>query len=179
MQMPRATPAAASPARASRSFTAADASGSWAWWPTPRWPPAGASPASFPAHWRSTKSPMPGLRRCTSSRRCTSEKQKWRSLPTVSLPFRAAPERSTSCSSNGRGRSLVFIGRLVASFNVNGYFDPLKEMTLRMVAEGFLHESYAGILAFTDDLDVLLTHLHSFVPPNRKWQTEASAKVQS
>jgi hypothetical protein len=43
----------------------------------------------------------------------------------------------------------------------------------------FLHETYADILAFTDDLDVLLTHFHSYAPPNRKWQTEGSAKVQS
>src|SRR5262245_64121044 len=64
-------------------------------------------------------------------------------------------------------------GKACGILNVNGYFDPLKEMTLRMVAEGFLHESYAGILAFTDDLDVLLTHLHSFVHLNRKWHTEA------
>src|SRR5262245_60102889 len=70
-------------------------------------------------------------------------------------------------------------GKACGILNVNGYFDPLKEMTARMVAEGFLHESYADILVFTDDLDVLLTHLHDYAPPNRKWQTAGSAKVQS
>jgi len=70
-------------------------------------------------------------------------------------------------------------GKACGILNVNGYFDPLKEMTSRMVAEGFLHESYADILVFTDDLDVLLTHLHDYAPPNRKWQTAGSAKVQS
>src|SRR5262249_40393344 len=66
-------------------------------------------------------------------------------------------------------------GKACGILNVNGYFDPLKEMTSRMVAEGFLHESYADILVFTDDLDVLLTHLHDYAPPNRKWQTAGSA----
>jgi hypothetical protein len=51
-------------------------------------------------------------------------------------------------------------------------------MTARMVAEGFLHKTYADILAVADDLDVLLTHFHGYAPPNRKWQT-GSAKVQS
>jgi len=69
-------------------------------------------------------------------------------------------------------------GKACGILNVNGYFDPLKEMTSRMVAEGFLHKTYADILAVTDDLDVLLTHFRSFAPPNRKWQTEGSAKVR-
>ena len=68
-------------------------------------------------------------------------------------------------------------GKPCGILNVNGYFDPLKEMTSRMVAEGFLHKTYADILAFTDDLDVLLKHFHSYAPPNRKWQTE-SAKAR-
>ena len=62
--------------------------------------------------------------------------------------------------------------------NVNGYFDPLKVMMLKMVTEGFLHQSHADILTFTDDLDVLLGKFRSYAPPLRKWQTDGAAKAQ-
>ena len=41
--------------------------------------------------------------------------------------------------------------------DVEGYFEPLRQMVERMVAEGFLHPDDARILMFRDDVDLLLT----------------------
>ena len=53
--------------------------------------------------------------------------------------------------------------------NVNGYFDPLKAMTARMVSEGFMQNSYADMLIFCNDLADLLARFADYRPPPRKW----------
>ncbi|MBM3530424.1 MAG: TIGR00730 family Rossman fold protein [Alphaproteobacteria bacterium] len=53
--------------------------------------------------------------------------------------------------------------------NVNGYFDPLEAMTMRMVTEGFMQSSYANMLIFSPDLADLLARFADYQPPQRKW----------
>jgi uncharacterized protein (TIGR00730 family) len=53
--------------------------------------------------------------------------------------------------------------------NVNGYFDPLEAMTRRMVSEGFMQDSYADMLIFSNDLNDLLARFAAYRPPQRKW----------
>jgi uncharacterized protein (TIGR00730 family) len=59
--------------------------------------------------------------------------------------------------------------------NVNGYFDPLRAMIQRAVAEGFLQQTYADMLVFTDDPAELVAQFRSYVAPAPKWaQARAS-----
>jgi uncharacterized protein (TIGR00730 family) len=53
--------------------------------------------------------------------------------------------------------------------NVNGYFDPLRKMIARMVAEGFLQPRFADMLIFSDHIDGALAACRSYVPPPGKW----------
>jgi uncharacterized protein (TIGR00730 family) len=53
--------------------------------------------------------------------------------------------------------------------NVKGYFDPIEAMTRRMVAEGFLQQTYADMLVFTDDPAELVERFRAYVPPAPKW----------
>jgi hypothetical protein len=53
--------------------------------------------------------------------------------------------------------------------NVAGYFEPLREMTLRMVAAGFVARKYAEMLAFTEDPAELLARFRGYVAPAPKW----------
>ena len=59
--------------------------------------------------------------------------------------------------------------------NVKGYFDPLQAMTRRMVAEGFLKQTYADMLVFTDDPAELVERFRAYVPPPPKWAAPAAA----
>jgi uncharacterized protein (TIGR00730 family) len=53
--------------------------------------------------------------------------------------------------------------------SVRGYFEPLREMTQRMVGEGFVQQKYADMLVFTDDPAELLHRFRGYVPPAPKW----------
>ncbi len=60
--------------------------------------------------------------------------------------------------------------------NVKGYFDPLRAMVQRMVADGFLQQTYADMLVFTDDPAELVERFRAYVAPAPKWAAPASAK---
>ncbi len=61
--------------------------------------------------------------------------------------------------------------------NINHYFDPLQTMIARMVREGFLLESFAGMVAFSDQVEALLAGYRSYVPPAQKWSSNDSVKL--
>lgn len=56
-----------------------------------------------------------------------------------------------------------------AFLNVNGYYEPLREMVLKMVGEGFMHPRYGDMLPFAEDIDSILQGFTSYMPPMRKW----------
>jgi uncharacterized protein (TIGR00730 family) len=53
--------------------------------------------------------------------------------------------------------------------NVDGYFDPLREMTMRMAAEGFVAARYAEMLVFATTPAELLERFRSYAAPPPKW----------
>ena len=57
----------------------------------------------------------------------------------------------------------------VGFLNVDGYFDLLRSMIKKMVAEGFLRPEYADILVFADDPKDILSAFDAYTPPERKW----------
>jgi uncharacterized protein (TIGR00730 family) len=59
--------------------------------------------------------------------------------------------------------------------NVKGYFDPLRAMIQRMVDEGFVQQTYADMLVFTDDPAELVEHFRNYVPPAPKWARTLAA----
>ena len=59
--------------------------------------------------------------------------------------------------------------------NVKGYFDPLRAMTERMAAEGFVARAYAEMLIFAEDAAELLTRFQGYVPPTPKWASAPAA----
>ncbi|HAT54949.1 MAG TPA: TIGR00730 family Rossman fold protein [Lactobacillus sp.] len=50
-------------------------------------------------------------------------------------------------------------------FNVNGYYDPLRQMFDRMTEEAFLTEPDRQKLLFSDSLSDVWTFINSYVPP--------------
>jgi uncharacterized protein (TIGR00730 family) len=54
--------------------------------------------------------------------------------------------------------------------NINGFYDPLKILTGKMVEKGFLKEENRKMLLISDDIDNLLDLLENYVPVNiDKW----------
>jgi uncharacterized protein (TIGR00730 family) len=63
--------------------------------------------------------------------------------------------------------------------NVTGYFSPLFAMIEHMVAEGFLTQSFAAMLAIETEPDRLLDRFRTYQPPARKWATQEGARLQA
>jgi uncharacterized protein (TIGR00730 family) len=61
--------------------------------------------------------------------------------------------------------------------NVNGYFDPLRAMIRRMVADGFVQQAYEDMLVFTDDPAELVDRFRSYIAPAPKWAPAPAAKT--
>jgi uncharacterized protein (TIGR00730 family) len=58
----------------------------------------------------------------------------------------------------------------VGLLNINGFYDPLKDLTRKMVEKGFLKEENRKMLLISDDVDCLLGLLENYVPMNvDKW----------
>jgi uncharacterized protein (TIGR00730 family) len=53
--------------------------------------------------------------------------------------------------------------------NVDGYYDPLKDMVARMVEAGFLTREYGDMLKFETEPEALLAAFRAYEPPPRKW----------
>lgn len=56
-----------------------------------------------------------------------------------------------------------------AFLNVNGYYDPLKQMTRQMAAEGFIQQRYVDMLPFSEDLLTLIAFFKNYTAPQNKW----------
>ncbi|WP_440867590.1 TIGR00730 family Rossman fold protein [Symbiopectobacterium purcellii] len=56
-----------------------------------------------------------------------------------------------------------------AFLNVNGYFDPLKTMNETMVSQGFMKQTYADMLTFSDSIEDILRVFATYTPPPHKW----------
>lgn len=56
-----------------------------------------------------------------------------------------------------------------AFLNINGYYDPLKAMVEKMVAEGFMHGRYAEMLPFSTDVESVVTCFRNYQAPASKW----------
>jgi uncharacterized protein (TIGR00730 family) len=58
----------------------------------------------------------------------------------------------------------------VGLLNINGFYNPLKDLTRKMVEKGFLKEENRKMLLISDDVDCLLDLLENYVPMNvDKW----------
>jgi uncharacterized protein (TIGR00730 family) len=64
----------------------------------------------------------------------------------------------------------------VAMLDVGGYYDPLLEMTDRMVAEGFLHEAYRAALLVAREPGALLDAIAAYRPPLDRWSPPSGVK---
>jgi len=53
--------------------------------------------------------------------------------------------------------------------NVNGYFEPLRAMTRRMVDEAFVDVRFADMLVFADTPEAILARFADYAPPAPKW----------
>ncbi len=62
--------------------------------------------------------------------------------------------------------------------NVEGYFDPLLQLTSRMTAEGFMAAEHAAMLVCETEPTVALTHFAAYRPPTPKWTASSTAEVR-
>lgn len=60
-------------------------------------------------------------------------------------------------------------GKACAFYNVGGYFDPLLAFFERMIAEGFIKQSYYDMLVVSDSPKELIQSVLSYIPPPPKW----------
>ena len=61
-------------------------------------------------------------------------------------------------------------GKPCGLLDVNGYFQPLLALIEKMVADGFLAQTYRDMLIVEPTVAPLLGRFESYVPPPRKWQ---------
>src|SRR5262249_24881453 len=67
-------------------------------------------------------------------------------------------------------------GKPCAFLNVKGYFDPIRAMLEKMLVVGFLLPQCESMLAFSDDIALILARFPSYVPPPGKWSSPAGIK---
>jgi uncharacterized protein (TIGR00730 family) len=60
--------------------------------------------------------------------------------------------------------------------NVNGYFDPLRNMIERMANDGFLHADHASMLIFDTNPSAILDAFRSYSAPLAKWQAPGGGR---
>lgn len=56
-----------------------------------------------------------------------------------------------------------------AFYNVNGFYDLLKEMINKMSSSGFVKPHYAGMLIHCSDAESLVSSIKSYHAPQKKW----------
>jgi uncharacterized protein (TIGR00730 family) len=69
-------------------------------------------------------------------------------------------------------------GKPCAFLNLKGYFDPIRQMLDRMVAEGFLLPQFANMLTFSSEMPQILAAFRAYVPPPSKWMTPDNRTVR-
>lgn len=58
----------------------------------------------------------------------------------------------------------------VGILNINGFYDPLEDLTGKMVDKGFLKEANRKMLLISDDIEKLLDQMENYVPSTvNKW----------
>ena len=58
----------------------------------------------------------------------------------------------------------------VALLNINGFYDPLRQLIDNMVKQNFLQSSYQDIMIMNDDIEKLIEQMNQYVPPKtKKW----------
>lgn len=60
-------------------------------------------------------------------------------------------------------------GKACAFYNVGGYFDPLFAFFERMIAEGFMKQSYYDMLVVSESPEELIERVLAYTPPPPKW----------
>lgn len=63
---------------------------------------------------------------------------------------------------------LGFHQKPIALLNINGFYDPLRQLTNNMVAQGFLNKTYQDILIIGNDIEQLIENMHQYIPPKAK-----------
>ncbi|WP_434668780.1 TIGR00730 family Rossman fold protein [Klebsiella sp. B345] len=58
-----------------------------------------------------------------------------------------------------------------AFMNVNHYYNPLRVMVQQMVSEGFMKQSYADMLLFSENIHDIIDYFNAYTPPVSKWTT--------
>lgn len=56
-----------------------------------------------------------------------------------------------------------------AFLNVDGYYDPLREMIFKMASAGFMKQKYADMLIFEDKPEAILSAFDAYEAPDAKW----------
>jgi predicted Rossmann-fold nucleotide-binding protein len=58
----------------------------------------------------------------------------------------------------------------VGLLNINGFYDPLRILTRKMVTEGFLKEENRKMLLISDEINDLLDMMENYIAPSvEKW----------
>ncbi len=56
-----------------------------------------------------------------------------------------------------------------AFYNVNGFYDALKNMVIQMQQAGFIKPQYTDMLIHTDNAEALVTAIKTYKAPSQKW----------
>jgi len=56
-----------------------------------------------------------------------------------------------------------------AFYNVNGFYDALKNMVIQMQQAGFIKSQYVDMLIHTGDPETLVTAINTYKAPPQKW----------
>lgn len=56
----------------------------------------------------------------------------------------------------------------IALLNINGFYDPLRQLTDNMVEQGFLKQVYQDILLISNDIEQLIGRMSQYIPPEAK-----------
>ncbi|MBU8906207.1 TIGR00730 family Rossman fold protein [Desertibacillus haloalkaliphilus] len=58
----------------------------------------------------------------------------------------------------------------VGLYNINGFYEPFRDLLSHMVSSGFLSEEFFSTLIIEDDVDILLEKLEDFDYKQTKWK---------
>jgi predicted Rossmann-fold nucleotide-binding protein len=97
----------------------------------------------------------------------------------LSLLCPAGPALSKEIFEQWRWAQLGMHAKPCGFLNVNGYFTPLIAMIERMVTEGFMAQSFSGMLVNEPDPDTLLARFRSCQPPPGKGSIQNDPSMQS
>jgi hypothetical protein len=97
----------------------------------------------------------------------------------LSLLCPAGPALSKEIFEQWRWAQLGMHAKPCGFLNVNGYFTPLFAMIERMVTEGFMAQSFSGMLVNETDPDTLLARFRFYQPPPGMGSIQSDPSMQS